>query len=427
MMKKPQKFKVLSAKKQRKGEHAVRVIFPGPLFERMQSAFLEAEAVSRECYAIALCGLKTDGSRKSWTYMVRSLHVPRKEDLFEQSSITVTPGADFMERVLSDAAEHNSAVLEIHTHVGSPEPNFSWVDIENGIENGRFLKSCGMRFAMAVVGSKGFSLGEYESDHDSIQMPTSACISLMGRAGIKDAMFHKSPGKNAPPDVRNSIESVRVAIVGLDGVGANIAHMLAHVGVRKFTLYESRLVDDDRLPYALAKDKGKRRTKVLYSSLKKIAKGLDVEQVCQSFSLARGSLKDCDVVFGCADGHEERLAMNDMSLRYFIPLIDISASGSSGEVRVIMPSITGCLGCLCEVSGNCQDGSTLAADGVIASMAVQEFLDLMKGDMKKDFDSIRYRPIGQQITRSAVERDEMCPLCGEGGVLGAGDVRKARK
>ena len=122
----------------------------------MRSSFDRVEAVAKEGYAIAQCGYKADNARKNYIYMVKSVHVPESGDLFEQSSITVTPGAEFMEGVLSDATDQDSAILEIHTHVDSARPNFSWVDIENGIENGRFLKSCGLRFAMAVLGSRLF-------------------------------------------------------------------------------------------------------------------------------------------------------------------------------------------------------------------------------------------------------------------------------
>jgi len=97
-----QKFRVLSSKKQRKADRSVRLIFPRPIFELMREAFAASEAASREGYAVARCGSRSD--RKSRDYFVRGLHVPSAEDLFEQSSITVTPRADFIEAVLGEAA-----------------------------------------------------------------------------------------------------------------------------------------------------------------------------------------------------------------------------------------------------------------------------------------------------------------------------------
>ncbi len=391
----------------------------------MRSSFDGAEAVAKEGYAIAQCGYKADNARKSYLYMVKSIHIPGQSDLFEQSSITVTPGAEFMEGILSEASAHDSAILEIHTHVDSAKPNFSWTDIENGIENGRFLRSCGLRFAMAVIGADGFSLNEYEADHDSLQAPASARISLATRVGLKDALYQKAATAQAPEDP--SIGDLRVAIVGLNGVGSQIAHFLAEIGMRKFVLFDGCLIDgSEPTPYALAKDMGKKKTRVLQRSLKKISKDLEVSHIDSDVSLKRESLRDCDAIFGCVDDHEDRLAMNEMSLKYFIPFIDTVAGR---EVRVIAPSANGCLGCLSgvpSISHISSNVATIDADSFIASMAVRELVDMLKGVGSKTFDHIRYDVAEQSIDLRPVKRDECCPLCGKGGILGTGDEKKKR-
>lgn len=416
---------MLSSKKRRKSDKDIRIVFPEYLYRRMRSSFDKAEAAAKEGYAIAQCGYKADNARKSYLYMVKSIHVPGQNDIFEQSSITVTPGAEFMEEILSEAAETDSAILEIHTHVDSAKPNFSWVDIENGIENGRFLRSCGLRFAMAVIGAEGFSLSEYEADHDAMQAPASARISLATRTGLKDALCPKATGAQAPENP--GVGEIMVAIVGLNSVGSHIAHLLASLGLRKFVLFDGRLVDgSEPTPYALAKDIGKKRTKALHRSLKKISKDLEVTHVDHEVSLEREDLRDCDAIFGCVDSHEDRLAMNEMSLKYFIPFIDIS---SGREIRVIVPSANGCLGCLCCVPSTSRFSSneaTTDADSFIASMAVQEFVDMLKGVGSKKFDHISYNAAEQSIDLKPIGRDEYCPLCGKGGILGAGDEKKKR-
>jgi molybdopterin-synthase adenylyltransferase len=422
MIRNSQKFKVLSSKKRRKSDKDIRIIFPESLYRRMRASFDQAEAVAKEGYAIAQCGYKLDYVRKSCQYLVKSIHVPEQGDIFEQSSITVTPGAEFMEGILSEAAEHDSTILEIHTHVDSATPNFSWVDIENGIENGRFLKSCGLRFAMAVIGADGFSLSEYEADHDALQAPASARISLATRAGIKDILRTKLAAGQYPG--HSGVSDLRIAIMGINGVGSKIAHKLAGMGVRKFVLSDDRLVDGrEPLPDAFAKDMGKKRTKVLHRSLKKLSKDIDVRHINPNMG---DDLRDCDAIFGCDGRHERRMAMNAMSLKYFIPFIDVSAGD---EVRVIMPSANGCLGCLCDVpsaGGISTDEKITNADGFIASMAVQELVDMLNGAEPKTFDHIKYNVAEQSIDLKPVRRDEWCPLCGKSGILGAGDEKKKR-
>lgn len=426
-----QKFRVLSSKKQRKADRSVRVLFPLELYERMRSAFAGSDAASREGYALAQYGHKVDGSRKNWTYMVRSLSVPAKDDLLEQSSITVTPKAEFVEAVLSEASARNNAVMEIHTHVGSREPNFSWVDIENGLENGRFLKSCSLRFAMAVLGTDGFSFCEYDPDHDALQTPESARISTIGRSGMKDVLIHKSHSSCELPASAGP-EGVSSAIVGLDGIGFSIAYMLASMGARKFVLYDDGIVgenDADVMPFT--SERGKKRTRAAGNMLKKISRDIEVAHA-QDIKTA---LKDCDVIFCCTEDESLRLALNEVSLKYFIPCIEgrtllkKDTAGLYGYVRVFVPSATGCMGCFNDrpVDTACTgDASRVSVNSVVASMAVQEFMDMASGNGQKSYDNVEYDPATQAIARKASGRDNSCPMCGDSGVLGAGDDKRSR-
>jgi molybdopterin-synthase adenylyltransferase len=415
-----QKFKVLASKKRRKSDRNIRVVFPESLYRRMRVSFDESEAVAKEGYAIAQCGFKADNGRKSFQYLVKSVHIPELSDLFEQSSITVTPGAEFMEAILSGASENDNVILEIHTHVDSAKPNFSWLDIENGIENGRFLRSCGLRFVMAVIGSDGFSINEYEADHDALQAPASARISLATRMGLKDAL---SPRISiAQVDEDPGMGEIKVAIVGLNDIGSHIAHLLAGLGTRKFVLIDDSIVDGkDRAPYVLAKDVGRKKTKALHRSLKKISNDLEVTHINHNVVHKKEELRDCNVIFGCIGDQECRLAMNEVSLRYFIPFID---TGGGSEVRVVVPSANGCLGCKC--STNSSSDHVDDTNRAIASIAVNELVDLVNGESRKRFDRIKYIDAEQCFDFEPVPCDSYCPLCGKDGILGAGDDKKKR-
>jgi molybdopterin-synthase adenylyltransferase len=400
----------------------------------MCAAFSAAEAAAGEGYAVAQCGIAVDGSKKGWTYFVRSLHVPEPGDILEQSSITVTPRAEFMEAVLSDAARRNNAVMEIHTHVGSREPNFSWVDIENGLENGRFLRECGLRFAMAVVGRDGFSLCEYDPDHDALQMPGSARISVMGREGVKDAMIHGSSASCELPQ----IEHLRVFIAGMDGVGFGIAAMLAGMGVKNFVLFDDGVVDDtvpETLPYETGK--GKRKTKAALNMLKKISTDLEVIQTGDVGGL-KAAFKGSDVIFICGTDEETRAALNEISLKYFIPCIEArtaiksDGTGPYGYVHIYMPSATGCAGCFTGAPvkpAAAADTSTIAVNGVVSSIAVREFLGAVCGREpgNRAYDLVEYDPSTGAMIQKLVGRRESCALCCPWGILGAGDERKPAK
>jgi molybdopterin/thiamine biosynthesis adenylyltransferase len=417
-----QKFKVLSSKKQRKSDKSVRLVFPKPMYERMMGAFAASEAVSMEGYAIAQCGLKVDGSRKRWDYLVRSLHIPAKEDLFERSSITVTPRAEFIENILSDAAIKHNQVLEVHTHVGSSEPNFSWIDIENGLENGRFLRSCGLRFAMAVIGVGGFSFCEYEADNDALQIPESARITVLGRRGLKDAIVHKGV---TSCEIRScpGPGGMTVGIAGLDGVGFTVASLLAGKGVKKFILLdEGRVVEG-----------GKKKTKAALNMLKKISDDIEVVQVRDLPKNARAMLKECDLIFCCGADAALRDILSDVSLRYFIPCIEARSlkkadkDGFYGRVRVFVPPLSGCIGCF-DGCGEIVADATASINNAAASIAVQEFMDIAFGvDGVEPYDVIEWDGDTQQAEKKVSGRNEACPMCGENGIAGAGDERKPRK
>ncbi|BAI62414.1 conserved hypothetical protein [Methanocella paludicola SANAE] len=416
-----QKFRVLSSKKQRKADRSVRLIFSQPLFELMRKAFEASESLSREGYAVARCGSRSD--RKNRDYFVRGLHIPAKEDLFEQSSITVTPRAEFIEAVLAEAALKGDLVVEVHTHVGSREPNFSWIDIENGLENGRFLRSCGLRFAMAVVGEAGFSFCDYDGDHDSLVMPESARISVLGRNGMKDAVMHRS-ASSCEITSAACPGSIRVAVVGLDGIGLEICSMLARQGVRNFLLLDDGVT---------GMETGKRRAKAAQKMLRKISADIDAFNVSDVARSARSYLKDCDVIFYCGSDEALKAAVADVSLKYLIPCIEARTAikaengGPYGLVRVLLPGITGCSSCSGEAATDRDTGaSSVPVNEAVASIAVQELMDMLSG-ADRAFDLVEYDPEAQSVERRRRDRDRACPMCGEGGVLGAGDERRARR
>ena len=53
-------------------------------------------------------------------------------------------------------------------------------------------------------------------------------------------------------------------------------------------------------------------------------------------------------------------------------------------------------------------------------------IDLLNGEGQKRFDRIKYTPAEQCFDLGPVSRDEYCPLCGKGGILGTGDEKKKR-
>lgn len=473
------RFKVITAKKGHNPGRPLQIIFPEDDFRRMTADFAAQETAGREGYAVALCGIRSGADKKSATYLVRSLHVPGKGDLIDHSSVSVTPSADFMEDVLARAMDRHSHVLEIHTHPGSASPCFSTVDLDHGQDNGHFLKSCRTGFGMLVLGTEGFAFREYNGEEDSLQSPEKTKISIMTRTGLVDLFksAEKSDcGQLSPTldrqlhiwgeDCQRKIGEVTAGIVGLGGTGSVLLQMLVRIGLRKFMLCDPDVIEVSnlsRLPYAFEDDVGRKKVRVAARYVKKMASGVSLKMISGKVQEAGESLRACDMLFGCADNDGARLALNDLSLKYFIPYIDtgteIFVEGGKvkemgGQIRVVVPGVTGCLECaeaidheqaaVSLLSGNDIEVRTAAGylngtgfspapaiitlNTMIASMAAQEFVDMMAGrDRAGTENYFLYDATVPRIERFSVGRNPDCPMCGLEGIAGMGDLPKAAR
>jgi len=339
----------------------LRIIFPVGDFARMNAEFSVQEKAGCEGYAIALCGTRAGAGKRSAVCMVRSLYIPGTGDIIDRSSVSVTPTADFMEAVLARAMERRSSVLEIHTHPGSSSPSFSSVDVDHGLDNGRFLMSCRTGFGMLVIGTEGFSIMEYQGEDDSLRPPESATVSIMTRAGLSDLFSsaeRPAPEALSPATERQNhiwgdecqrkINAITAGIAGLGGTGSVLLQMLVRVGVKKFVLCDPDIIEPSnlsRMPYAFEGDAGRKKVRAASGYVKKVAKDAVVKTIAGRVQDARESFAACDVMFGCADNDGARLTMNEIALKYFIPYIDTGTEifAENGKVR--------------EMGGRCESSS----------------------------------------------------------------------
>jgi len=217
---------------------------------------------------------------------------------------------------------------------------------------------------------------------------------------------------------QKKIGSVKVAIVGVGGIGSHVAQELAYKGVRNFVLVDPDSVEDsnlNRLVGATKNDVGKSKVDVIttmianitsnQAKIQKLKKNLRDKEV---FDV----LKQVDVIFGCVDNDGPRLILNQLAFSYLIHYIDCATgiNFSNGKIeeaggRVIVLQPDGyCMKCakmldLQEVSenlaskeeyenrkrlgyvrgANIPDASVVSLNGVIASLAVIEFMMLVTG------------------------------------------------
>jgi len=210
-----------------------------------------------------------------------------------------------------------------------------------------------------------------------------------------------------------SLEGVRVGIVGLGGLGSHVAQQLTYLGVRHFILIDGDRVDPtslNRMVMAEPRDVGRMKVDVIGEQIERVAgrKNVSVKRLATDVRDvdALEGIKDVDVLFGCVDNDGARLVLNELACAYLIPYFDLAVglasdndaiSEAGGRIAVVLP--TGpCLLCAREVDLKqasddlaseeelmrrrlqgyagpaVSSPSVVSLNGVIASVAAQEFL-----------------------------------------------------
>lgn len=271
------------------------------------------------------------------------------------------------------------------------------------------------------------------------------------------------------PEGQARLRGAKIAVVGAGGGGSHVIQQLAYLGIGEIVVIDPDVYQDSnrhRLVGGLRADLGSPKVNVFHRLARKIGLGGLVRRVRAAVpdGDAVEALRDCDVIVGCVDTLFARSDLQELASRYLIPYIDIGATvrlvpGASvsdprivvaGNVFTFVPG-SFCLWCCgflsrekieAEQNGptrgyfekNRQEAQVVSFNGVLASQAVTEVLQLLTGfrgiglrqvDLRlpsaltvrgyKKFDGIT----GSLYEWGGVRRPD-CPHCGN--VLGAGDV-----
>jgi len=203
-----------------------------------------------------------------------------------------------------------------------------------------------------------------------------------------------------------------VGVVGLGGGGSHIVQQLAHVGFKRFVLYDHDKFEDtnlNRLIGAKVVD-GQAETPKLHIA-KMMIWGLQPDADIQGFPCRwqeePAALRSCHIIFGCVDNYLARHELEVLSRRYMVNYIDIGMDihGEkppviSGQVILSMPGdlCMRCLGFLTDEKLG-EEGRRYGAaggrpqvvwpNGVLASTAVGLAVDLVT-DWSGSLRSYRY-------------------------------------
>lgn len=218
---------------------------------------------------------------------------------------------------------------------------------------------------------------------------------------------------------QSKIANIHVGIVGLGGNGSHIVQQLVYLGVKKFTVIDNDFVEItnlNRLIGATSHDLDVPTRKVAVAKRMVHAtypKKCKVNALSDKFptEASLNALKDIDIIFGCFDSDGPRLILTEFSCAYKKPYIDLATeihpddNAFGGRVFFSMPGKS-CLYCRGELSVeeirrdlqtdaekveeetiygvsksslNGSGPSVVSLNGIIASMAVTEFVVFITG------------------------------------------------
>jgi molybdopterin/thiamine biosynthesis adenylyltransferase/proteasome lid subunit RPN8/RPN11 len=261
------------------------------------------------------------------------------------------------------------------------------------------------------------------------------------------------------------LSSLHIAVVGAGGTGSAIIEQLVRLGVGNVSIYDGQtleLTNVSRVFGSRANDNGRYKVEILADWGRQIGVGTLIKAWPKNITddeVAR-SLRDADVIFGCTDDEWGRSILNEIAIRYFIPVIDMAVKIPSqdglihsvcGRVTVLEPE-SSCLFCRGRISPerikaesdaardpeeaaalvkegyapelDMADPSVIPFTSAIASFAVTEFLHRLTGFMGNQRRSTEVIHIfdRSETHTNATPPSQDCK-CTQAELRGIGDTR----
>lgn len=399
-----------------------KIVIPGQIHDKTYSHLFQD---CGEHFVFFLCSIVENGN--DVTFLVKDVELIQDEDV-SLNGFSLEVKTSCLIRVMNEANRRDLALIEGHNHPPVFGHGFSYTDelgfsefvpyvldvlgrpygatAWDGISVAAQYWKPGSKKTVAIdeiriLSDKIESLWNLEESTDEDSIRASRQILALGRNG------------------QERLRSLRVGLVGLGGLGSQVAQQLVYLGIRDFVLVDSDVVGAEnlnRIVGCVPRDVGTEKVLVAERMIRSVSgeEEISVVSVAEDLrsELALSKLIQCDVIFGCVDRDGPRLILNELSCSYLIPYVDsafgITVEGgeikeAGGRVVTVMPDGP-CLLCCKEIDVSeasydlasstereCAEQrgyvsgaevpapSIVSLDGVIASLAVTELLSLFTG------------------------------------------------
>ena len=140
-----------------------------------------------------------------------------------------------------------------------------------------------------------------------------------------------------------SLKDKSCAIIGLGGLGTNVAVHMAGAGIGRMYLCDFDTVSESNLNRQFmytADDVGKMKCEVLHKRLSAYSPECEIVAVNEKITEAYHSeaLKNCNIIFSCVDNNEARMILESFCRENNIPLVHGGIDGFYGVAYLYVPS-----------------------------------------------------------------------------------------
>ncbi|NGF74397.1 ThiF family adenylyltransferase [Fluviicola sp. SGL-29] len=359
-----------------------KIKFKEGLFKELNNYLFSNSPEENGCFLL--------GDSKDKIIFITDIIYPENEEWIQRGEDMCVPSPSYVIHSSVIADKHSSSLIFVHSHPKEHHPSsFSWID---EISNKKMFENLGEvhkeplgSFVFSRKGIHGvvFNSGIEESiDNFSIYgeriniIPDSESdLNTLDKVEFDRQI--RFMGKEV-----NILSNLNIAIVGLGGIGSPIAVMLAKMGAKKMTFFDHDKVEKHNLPRILGaneKSIGSYKVEVVKDFISSF-NSVDIKINFYGIN-SDSNLSEFDVIFGCVDNHTTRDIINQQSLIFNIPYIDMACSIPMDNKKKVCQAVIA-------VSTVLNGKPCLWCNGTLDAMAIME--ESLSDEEKKQRESDGY-------------------------------------
>lgn len=322
------------------------IAIPEMLYARMSRTLFKSAPLEDGCFLLAN-HFKADGMS---SLLVTGMMAADGDSWADRGRDSLVPRPSFVNKCAVEADSASSGLVFVHTHPGQTHPpSFSKIDLES---NAKLLGNLsdilpGRPLGSLVLGKDG-ACGEVLDcgsikKVDSIKIVGKTLVWLpvgenTGRKAHLDSAAYDRQVRALGENAHVKIRGMTAAVIGTGGTGSSVAVQLARMGIGRLILVDMDTIDAtslSRVYGSRAADVGRPKVDALCEHIGSFSDST-VDAICGDVADAdaKSAVLASDIMFSCTDNLTSRSILNEISGRYYIPLIDVGCRivlGSDGR------------------------------------------------------------------------------------------------